>query len=539
MATTFKKVTNNGQSTLNADVTTTVQTTIQINPSHTSRFPASGSFWVRVYNNSNPASATVSELMLVTGVSSNTFTVTRNADGLGASTFTTGQAVRLNIMAEHVSDLNTAVNALENTSVTTTSVANLTNKSLEDSTTTIYDNLDNTKKIAFQVSGLTTATTRTLTAPDADITLVGSSTLGNTGNENFTYYGMARQAIINGNFDVWQRATTNTYSGGTAFGPSLFADRWNVYHDNGASGTIPTIVTSRQTLTAGDIPNSYYFYRCNVNGAGSGMGTAQQGLMAYQKIEYGTRFLCGASKQVTVSFYARTSIVGTKKIGINLTQNYGSGGSPSSQEIIAGQTQVLSSTWTRYSFTFTTNTLVGKTFGSNNDDHLILNFWAAWGSSTGTTQGLGSAETYVGSGNIDIAQVQVNAGSVSLPFQPRASQDELTLCRRYCRVITTSTAIEVVGLGSPSSTSGGTMIVGLETPSTMRTTPTLTATASDWSVTDGTTTTALTSLSISPISANTALVLAFGVSGTPLTQFRQMFLVAPTAPKTMIFSSEL
>jgi hypothetical protein len=50
----------------------------------------------------------------------------------------------------------------------------LTNKSLVDSTTTIIDNLDNTKQMQFQLSGITTATTRTLTVPDASTTLVGT-----------------------------------------------------------------------------------------------------------------------------------------------------------------------------------------------------------------------------------------------------------------------------------------------------------------------------------------------------------------------------
>ena len=40
-----------------------------------------------------------------------------------------------------------------------------------DSKFNIVDNSDTTKKIAFQVSGLTTATTRTITVQDADITL--------------------------------------------------------------------------------------------------------------------------------------------------------------------------------------------------------------------------------------------------------------------------------------------------------------------------------------------------------------------------------
>jgi len=47
----------------------------------------------------------------------------------------------------------------------------LTNKSLSDSSTYFIDEVDNTKKLQFQLSGLTTATTRTLTIQDANGTL--------------------------------------------------------------------------------------------------------------------------------------------------------------------------------------------------------------------------------------------------------------------------------------------------------------------------------------------------------------------------------
>jgi hypothetical protein len=57
----------------------------------------------------------------------------------------------------------------------------LTNKSLSDSTTFIVDNGDTTKKTQFEVSGVTTGTTRVITMVDRDITL---DTL--TGNTLFT-----------------------------------------------------------------------------------------------------------------------------------------------------------------------------------------------------------------------------------------------------------------------------------------------------------------------------------------------------------------
>jgi hypothetical protein len=48
-------------------------------------------------------------------------------------------------------------------------------RSVADSTFTIYDQADPSKAIAFQASGITTGTTRTLTAPDASGTLVLTS----------------------------------------------------------------------------------------------------------------------------------------------------------------------------------------------------------------------------------------------------------------------------------------------------------------------------------------------------------------------------
>lgn len=57
-----------------------------------------------------------------------------------------------------------------------TGAQRLQNKELDDATVLFVDNLDTTKKLAFQLSGLTTGTTRTLTVPDASTTIVGTDT---------------------------------------------------------------------------------------------------------------------------------------------------------------------------------------------------------------------------------------------------------------------------------------------------------------------------------------------------------------------------
>lgn len=71
----------------------------------------------------------------------------------------------------------------------------LTNKNLSDSTTFIVDNVDTTKKVQFQVSGVTTATTKVLTVPNFDGTI---ATLA--GTETFTNKTLTTPAINGATF---------------------------------------------------------------------------------------------------------------------------------------------------------------------------------------------------------------------------------------------------------------------------------------------------------------------------------------------------
>ncbi len=51
-----------------------------------------------------------------------------------------------------------------------------TSANFQDSTFSLYDNGDNTKLIKFDAAGITTGTTRTVTVPDANLTMVGAAT---------------------------------------------------------------------------------------------------------------------------------------------------------------------------------------------------------------------------------------------------------------------------------------------------------------------------------------------------------------------------
>jgi hypothetical protein len=65
---------------------------------------------------------------------------------------------------------------IDSTVATLTGSQALTNKTLQDSTTYFVDETDATKRLQFQISGITTATTRTLTVPDVSDTIAVTGT---------------------------------------------------------------------------------------------------------------------------------------------------------------------------------------------------------------------------------------------------------------------------------------------------------------------------------------------------------------------------
>jgi len=87
----------------------------------------------------------------------------------------------------------------------------------------------------------------------------------------------------------------------------------------------------------------------------------------------------------------------------------------------------LTTTFQKFTIPITFPSISGKTLGSNNDDYVEVNFWFDAGSSSNArTNSLGQQ-----SGTFDIAQVQLEAGSVATPFEMRPLGIELSMCQRY------------------------------------------------------------------------------------------------------------
>ena len=228
---------------------------------------------------------------------------------------------------------------------------------------------------------------------DSELAKIDAKMKQNADNIVNTKLGINRQALINGNFDVWQRGTDFTTAGYTA-------DRWTDTH-------APSTRTHRTPCTVGQtaIPNNpNYFMEIERTAVVSTIN----GWLS-QKIETVLTF---AGTNCTLSFYASGTV--GKVLGVQLVQNFGAGGSA---QLAASNQAFTLGAWQKYVFTFDVPNIAGKTIGSNSSLQLTFNEVTAFSTFT-----------------IEIASIQLNQGDTALPFSPKNCGEELLACQRYYEI---------------------------------------------------------------------------------------------------------
>ncbi len=267
-----------------------------------------------------------------------------------------------------------------------------------------------------------------------------------------------KNKIINGDFGINQRNFSSSTSG------SVYTfDRW--LKDNG--GNDGTTTTSAQTFTVGTAPVAGYesinFLRSVVTGQTATNCYSQ----ISQKIEDVRTF---AGQTITLSFWGKAAS-GTPKIAVEIRQNFGTGGSPSSVAQAAGGSVTLSTSWARYSLTMNIPSISGKTLGTTaGTSFLQLLFWLSAGSDYNSlTNSLG-----IQNATIDIWGIQAEAGSVATPFTTASGSigGELALCQRYYYRVGGSSAYERLSTMA-SGASSTTLTATFASPVTMRVAPTI------------------------------------------------------------------
>ncbi len=324
--------------------------------------------------------------------------------------------------------------------------------------------------------------------------------------------------IINGAFDFWQRGTSSTAAG-------FLADRFN----NGLSGG--TVTTSRQAFSAGDTlgsNNPSFFFRQTVSGQSASSHYAQtthpiEGVRSY------------AGQTITLLGWARRSS-GSGNAAIDLTQYFGSGGSPSGNVSISPQTLTLTGSWAAFALTFVIPSISGKTIGTNNNDYIVLNIWTSAGSDyNARTNSLGLQTIGVDLWGIHIKQGTHTTSAVDLYRQPELGP-ELARCQRYCVVYGGNSVYERFGLGLNAGTTFAYPIV--YTPVDMRANPAVSVNSlSDFRVWNGTVLSAISALAVD---SGSTRAVSLVVTSSGLTATAPIGLVANnTTAARLTLDSEL
>jgi hypothetical protein len=287
------------------------------------------------------------------------------------------------------------------------------------------------------------------------VPLTGGTMTGNLNTPSINSGGIsAKNYVINGGFDIWQRGTSLTPAV-TTF-TSYQADRWSTY--SAANWTVSRQLTNDTT----NLPNIQYCGRFQRN-----VGNTATTICQIQNVFETANSIPLAGKTVTLSYYARRgadySAVGnsfTVSIYIGTSTDAGIG-SFTSASVAGGVAGALTTTWQRFTVTAAIPSTVTQ-----------IAIYTAY-NPTGTA----GANDY-----FEITGVQLEPGSVATPFSRNGStiQGELAECERYYEVIggTSTAGITIGGVATGASQA---FYFPYSFRTTKRTTPTLSKTGT-WGV---------------------------------------------------------
>ena len=315
-------------------------------------------------------------------------------------------------------------------------------------------------------------------------------------------YVAGKNKIINGDFGIWQRGTSIALAEGV-FGP----DRYKVNF----AGGVPSGTMQQQTFTAGTAPvlgyEGTYFGRWT--------WTTLNSCTVFEMCQPIEDVRIFANQIVTLSFWAKADT--TRTLTSFIRQNFGSGGSGNVDTV--GQSNSLTTSWQRFTFTVALPSISGKTIGTGSSLQIKFSLPA-------------TANT-----TIDIWGVQVEAGSTATSFQTATGtlQGELAACQRYYWRASVGAYNYLPGTGSGITTTSVHMAFPLH--QTMRVSPT----SVDFSAIcfwDGVTQSAVaTAAAIQSGNADTVIVIFGGTSG--ITVYRPYLILTNNATGYIGLNAEL
>ncbi len=251
--------------------------------------------------------------------------------------------------------------------------------------------------------------------------VIGSYQMDLTDIENSLPTIYHKNAIINGNFDIWQRGTSFTSASSGIF----TADRY----DYAKSGTMIHDI-SQDTDVPSDV-NANYSLKLECTTVDSSIGSTDLTLIR-QKIE-GYNFLPFIGNTFTLSFWVKATQTGTYCVSFRNSTN--------ARSYISEYTINTTDTWEKKEITVVHDST--GTWEQTND----IGCYVDWVIAAGSNYQTSNNETWEGSnylcttnqvngcGTISnefyLSNIQLEFGDRATDFEYRNIQDEIALCQRY------------------------------------------------------------------------------------------------------------
>ena len=296
---------------------------------------------------------------------------------------------------------------------------------------------------------------------------------------------MGKNRIINGDMRIDQRNAGSAINlASTPFAVDRFAAAVTTILFTG-TGTV-----QRSTTAPSGFTNSLLWTQTTgVSPSAAQIATIFQGIEGYNiaDFSYGT----AAAKTSTLSFWVRSSVVGTYCVGLR--------NGATDRSYVAEYSISSANTWEQKTITIAGDT--SGTWATDNTAGIYITWDLGSGSNSSTTAGSWAAGNFRNTANqvsfvgnsgatFYITGVQLEVGSVATPFERRPYGTELALCQRYYYKLQSAGAGSLFSSARNANTTVGVGAVFL--PVTMRIAPTAlekSGTAADYEIRHGTTTT--------------------------------------------------
>jgi hypothetical protein len=230
-----------------------------------------------------------------------------------------------------------------------------------------------------------------------------------------------KNVLINGDFDFWQRNTSNTFTGYTnsstyATVSGYVADRWQVVAQD-TNCVVSQISFSANTSVPNNSLTGGPDFCLLIDFPAPSVNTAY--LQICQRIE-DVHTLSG--QNFTLSFWAKSDT--TANIGWFINQNYGTyanGVGIGSSEAAGSNVFTCNTTWQYYTWSGTMPSISSNTVGTASFINLVAQIS---GNNSGFNLGAQAANVY-------FSRIQLEPGQYATPYDKRPYALEYSMCQRY------------------------------------------------------------------------------------------------------------